>query len=124
MLNCSGRKPGARPLGSSTRRKSDGAPMVGLRLALLLVAELARVDALEARVRLSAIHWLGRLVRETGRTFSKSKTGADAGLGCSWQMSVYLRRAAEVLGNSPEQVGSTHSVVPIHADPAAKESNK
>ena len=67
-----------RPRGRSTRRKSDGAPIVGRRL-VLLVAELARLEALEARFRLSAINWLARLAREASRTWSKSKKGAGMG---------------------------------------------
>lgn len=52
--------------------------MVG-RPVLLLVAELARLDALEARLRLSVMNWLARLAREAGRTSSKLKTGAGRG---------------------------------------------
>lgn len=101
MLNWRGRKLGVRPSGRSTLRKSDGAPMVSLRLVLFLVAVLARLDAFEARFRPSAMNWLVRLVREAGRTSWKSNRGAGRDGGCSQQISVYLLRASKRLVIAP-----------------------
>ena len=60
MLSCRGRKPPPRPFGISTLLKSKGVPIVGRRDTLGLVALLALLDALDARVRPSAIHCAGR----------------------------------------------------------------